>query len=97
MKIKEGEYVTSLPVDDYLEETGDYDDDKNAAFEACSFAEGDVVELATEELEGFGLKNFKVVGAEFIEFDSRNITHACGHFNCLVEGATTEQIEALFA
>lgn len=97
MKIKEGEYATCLTVEDYFEDTGDHDDDTDAAFEACSFAEDDAIALAKDELERAGLKDFVVTGAEFVEFDSHNITHAGGHFNALVEGATTEQIEALFA
>ena len=96
MKIK-GEYSTSLFVADYLFETGDYDFDKDGAFEAACMSAFAAIDLATEELKDAGLKDFRVVGAEFVEFDSYNIGHAFAHYHVDVEGATTEQIKALFA
>ena len=92
-----GEYSSSLFVGDYVVETGDYHFDKDGAFEAASMSADDAMKSATDELRTAGLRDFRVVKAEFVEFDSRNIGHAFAHFNVTVEGATTEQIETLFA
>ena len=92
-----GEFNTCLFVGDYFAETGDYPCDKDEAFEVASESADDAVNMATEELKGAGLKNFRAVEAEFVEFDSHNLGHAGAHFNVTIEGATTETIEALFA
>ena len=94
---KRGEYSTCLNVEDYYASTGDHDMDVDDAFEIAQSARADVVDAAKAELEDVGLKNFRVLNAEFVEFDSGNISHAGAHFNVLIEGATTEELEALFA
>lgn len=92
-------YMTGLAVDQYVEGTGDYDDDKDAAFELAGMSEEDAGQAAIAELEEVGLKNlvdFVVVGADFVEFDSPNIGHANAMYEVELSGITQKRIDELF-
>lgn len=63
-------------------------------FEETSHAVRDAMAAAYRELREYGFRRFKVIDADFIEFDSSNMSHACAYFDCTIEGVEQDALNA---
>jgi hypothetical protein len=84
-------FEIAVPVVNHLDqECIDYKDSVAQAFERCRIDTNEAIEIAQEEMTEWGAEVIRFKGAhisaEFVEFDSSNISHACGYFLVTLKG-----------
>ena len=81
------QFETSLCVDSFYVDNGDYSDDKQAAFELASgeFGVEKASEQAADEFKGITGEDPEFVSVTHLEFDSNNLSHAGSHYLVVVK------------